>query len=176
MDGTREEDSRKSEVRLWLVAFAGLASVGCFATEAMTVKLFLQAREVTEWPTAHGLVLRSQLVSQFEGVTIHKANVEYEFSVDGRSFRSHSVRTRGTESKRRFDIQSVVDRYPVDAEVTVYYSPSDPGISYLEAGPDWIDYLIIITPVFFGVTFGWAFHDTCTQYVAQRRSAKPASS
>ncbi len=62
------------------------------------------------------------------------------------------MRVRGTTNKHRFDAESVVQRYPAGAAVTVFYNPTNPAESYLEAGADWVNYLLIVSPlVFMGI-------------------------
>lgn len=134
-------------------ALCFLACIAALAVEGMTVKMFLDARAVKSWPTTKGTVLRAEL----ESTAIprnHTAHIEYEFEVDGKNYRSSSVRTRGTSTKHRSDAMAVVERFPAGSECTVFYKKGSPDISYLEAGVGIVNYVIILSPLLFAFMFG----------------------
>jgi hypothetical protein len=92
--------------------------------------------------------------------------VEYTYTVGGKDFTSTSVRTRGTDSKHKSDVTAVLEKFPLGAGCTVFYNPDDPTMSYLEVGVDFVNYIIVISPIVFAFIFGAAF---CAS-VSQRRT------
>ena len=129
-----------------------LACIAILAVEVMTVKMFLDALGVKSWPTTQGTVLRSELESSLP--RSYTANVEYEFEVDGQTYRSSSVRTRGTSTKHQSDAVSVLERFPKGSVCTVYYKQGSPDQSFLEAGVGTVNYIIVISPLVFAFLFG----------------------
>ncbi|MDB5341135.1 MAG: hypothetical protein JWN70_6754 [Planctomycetaceae bacterium] len=149
------EPEKKPHIALvvgWLFLF--LASV---TTEFFTVRIFLQAIQIQSWPTAPGVVTRSNLETKFEGTITYQANIEYDFTIEGKSYSSSSIRTRGASNQHERDIAALVEKFPVGTAVKVYYNQQDPTESYLEAGVDFGNYIIIVSPIVFAVLFGTGF-------------------
>ena len=132
-------------------------TVGSIAAEVRTVGLFVDAWKVGGWPTATGTVTRSQVEKTPVGAkTRYDAHIEYDYTVEGRTYRSARVRVRGTSSKNGWDINGLAARYPTQARVTVYYDPDRPGDSYLEAGADFFTYVVVVVPALTALLFGYA--------------------
>ena len=133
-----------------------LCFLGCIATlavEVMTVKTFVDALAVKSWPTTEGTVLRSELKSSVAPRN-YTAHIDYEFEVDGRNYKSSSVRTRGTSNKYKSDVMAVLDHFPAGSPCTVFYKEGSPEVSYLEAGVGIVNYVIIVSPLLFAFMFG----------------------
>lgn len=138
-------DSAKSVGGI-ILAIVGL--VVCICVEVATVQLFLKAKEVESWPTTQGTIVRSEMAVMLDNYKVH---IEYVYQVDGKSYRSPEVRTRGTAGKHRSDVAPLILKYPVGQEVQVYYNPANPSDAYLEPGVDVVNYIIIVSPVLFGL-------------------------
>ncbi len=63
----------------------------------------------------------------------YQANIVYDYRVSGRSYSSSRV-TSGDYSHDRTLAQALLQRYPIEAHVTVHYSPNDPSVAVLETG------------------------------------------
>ena len=144
-------------LRTFYVITFPIIAVAAIATEFYTVNLFVRANRIKSWPTSTGVVTTSKLSSKFVGVTEYSADIEYLFEVDGRKYSSDSIRVRGDTNRHRWDVNALVRRYPVGKTVVVHYSPGDPTVSYLEAGPDFGNYVALVAPLFFALAFGYAF-------------------
>ncbi|HKX30630.1 MAG TPA: DUF3592 domain-containing protein [Blastocatellia bacterium] len=59
-------------------------------------------------------------------------SIEYEFTVDGKSYRSDKVTFSGDVTGYQEIALSYTHRYPVGKTVTVYYNHRDPSLSVLE--------------------------------------------
>lgn len=169
-DQAPQESAPPSRLVAALLLVMAIAGIG---VEIAMIRVFLGSLAVQRWPTAQGTIRHSELTTQYVmgSGTRYEAKIRYDYSVNGQSFSSSTVRTRGEASERQFDIEGLVKRYPVGKVVTVFYGPDDPAKSYLEAGPDVINYVLIISPIVFAALFGLGFLDT----LRRLRAAKGTS-
>ena len=138
------------------VLFCFVMFFAAIGTEFYTVHLFRLAQEVQSWPKTTGVVVQSEIKETINDFT---ALVDYTYEVDGKSYSSSQIRVRGTTSKSESEAMSFVKKYPVGAEVTVYYLKSDPTKAYLEAGLEVAHYVMIISPVVFTLIMGAGFFE-----------------
>jgi hypothetical protein len=93
------------------------------------------------WPSAEGKVIASRVQSRRKGPDslgydssdtemTHAPLVEYEYQVAGTTYRS-SRYTIG-HGTSEYELESILERHPVGAKVTVYYDPADPQTAVLE--------------------------------------------
>lgn len=151
MTATQSKSPESKSKRPHLAAIVGafVFSAAAFAIEVMTIRDFVRAVQIQYWPTTEGIVTHSELIEEPGIKRRFEARVEYDFEVAGRAFNASGIRTRGTGTEHRFVAQSTVDAYPIGKQVTVYFDEANPGRSYLEAGPDWLSYFLIISPLVF---------------------------
>jgi hypothetical protein len=123
MDGA----SREAAFRMMLVA--GVAGTALFIRE------LLMTLRVLRWPVVPGVVTRSETVRVEETDCIaYRPAVEIAFTVEGREYRSGTVR-RGMENlSSSFESRwrGLVERYPVGTGVSVSCNPAKPGEAYAE--------------------------------------------
>ena len=132
------------------IVIAILACVACLAVEVMTVGMFLKAKAIEGWPTTNGVILSSELTSQFRGTsTSYEARIEYEYRVGEQPYKSNKVRTRGAAGQHHSDLAPLVEKFAAGRQIPVHYNPADPSEAYLETGVDFVNYIIIISPLFF---------------------------
>jgi hypothetical protein len=107
-----------------------------------------EVRQAAKWPSAPGTVVANfvqsmqnqpgELAYNFSDTEVRNIPmVEYEFHVGSRKYRGNRItigeRTSGHE------LEAILGRYPVGAEVTVYYDPANPEKAVLERDvPGWI--------------------------------------
>ena len=95
-----------------------------------------------DWPVTTGVVTMSALTHHYfppdyygyearrsDGWYVHKASIEYEYTVDGRSYRGTRVGTPGKGVP-----QHLTERFPKGKAVPVYYDESHPGRALLIPG------------------------------------------
>jgi hypothetical protein len=95
-----------------------------------------RARRSESWPVTTGTVTGSEIrVSRaHKGARIFESQIEYSYAVHGREYRSDVLCSGGmlhTSSRRRAEERCA--KYPVGVPVRVFYQPSDPSRSCLEA-------------------------------------------
>jgi len=144
---------------LGLIVFCLVMFTASLAVEFFTVRSFLRAYQIASWPIVQGVVQRSELGTEFVGAMRYTAHIVYDYNVDGIPYSSSSIRERGASNKHRWDVEAVVDKFPAGSEVTVYYNEADHSQSYLEAGLDFVYYIIIISPLVFAFMFGTGFYE-----------------
>jgi hypothetical protein len=86
------------------------------------------------WASTTGKVITSRVeVSGGENTTV-SPHIVFQYNVYGKDFTSSQIKAGdvhwGSYGSR--DSYDMVDKYPVDAEVTVYYDPENPQMSSLE--------------------------------------------
>jgi hypothetical protein len=134
------------------IVIAALLGAACLAVEYWTVGLFLKAKAIESWPTTTGVILSSELTSQFRGTsTTHEAHIEYEYHVSEQTYKSQQVRKRGTSTQHQSDVAPLMEKFPVGKQVPVHYNPADPSEAYLQTGVDFVNYIIIVSPLGFAL-------------------------
>lgn len=154
------------------IVFCVVLFVGALVGEYFTVRIFLEAQAAKTWPTTTGLIKHSAVDSRFAGKTKYSVNILYTYEVKGRSYESNRVRSRGVSPKSSLDAETVVKNFPAGAKVTVYYQPDDHSQSYLEVGPDFLNYVIIISPLAIAGFIGWTFIGDKLKRIPPRSTSK----
>ena len=81
---------------------------------------------------------------------MYSAHVVYRYDLDGGSFESDRVWFGGDYSTSdRSEMSEVDRRYPVGADVMVYYSPDDPSQSVLMPGAYLSSYILFVIGMVF---------------------------
>ena len=136
----------------WIIAgfgvFTGIAGAAC--TVILPVILlgglgyFLYKRNqqsgavrqlAQSWPSTSGVVLMSSVQSRQSGRS-HSTYpvVVYQYDVNGKTYQSQNIKAGDQFMNVRVtgQAQATVARYPIGANVTVYYNPANPAESALE--------------------------------------------
>ncbi len=114
----------------------------------------LKARASEQWPSVPGVVTSAEMSvnsssgSDSSGPT-YGAEVLYEYEAEGEQRVGDRVEFGEVATGDPADAQSVLDRYPVGAEIAVFVNPEDPLDSVLEPG--------ISASTFFLPVFGCVF-------------------
>ena len=120
----------------------------CTVLLYVAIGILREARASRRWPQTTGTVLTSCVESRkktpgdndSDTAVINSPNVVYEYQVNDQSFRGSRIDLGQRTSE--YELESILDRYPVGAEVVVYYNPADPQDAVLErdapAGTFWI--------------------------------------
>jgi len=96
----------------------------------------LKASNSKTWPTVSGRIVSSAVKERprNKGRTTYDAVVRYEYEVSGYKYTSNDVAFGDYGSGKGSHASKIVDKHRVGSEVTVHYSPSNPGKAVLEAG------------------------------------------
>jgi hypothetical protein len=134
---------KKQNTMSWFVAFSFIWAM-CIAVGAIFAFVgicnLILAKASLAWPTTQGKVQSSSVVTLHDsegGYNLDHAVVIYEFNVNNNAFIGKRIAfgyTNGDTISNPRRAQEIVDRYPQDKNVTVYYMPNNPKECLLEVG------------------------------------------
>ena len=125
--------SSDKKVPLWLRVLVLIIGIVLLI---WSLHILILAQSSNNWSTTEGYIVSSEWTSgrPSDEDVCDKAEVRYEYSVDGREY----VGSRVAFAMDDFCSQSrairVVDDYPVGSYVDVYYDPDNPETSVIEPG------------------------------------------
>ncbi|MDB6057710.1 MAG: hypothetical protein JWO95_1554 [Verrucomicrobiales bacterium] len=113
----------------WLFIIIGVVIIGVGAN------LVFQSVRCRSWPTTVGTIRTARMGqhSSNKGGNTYSADISYGYSVGDTRYLGTKV-AFGMMSASSSYAGGVLKRYPVGAEVPVYYSPNNPGTAVLEPG------------------------------------------
>ena len=122
--------------------------------------LILKARSIDFWPKVRGKVVIS-LVDDQSGMNggsyqfSYKAEVIYRFEVDNVGYKGSGIGLDESSYFMKFLAKRIVEKYPENSEVIVFYNPEDPHESYLKKEASLLTYFFLSTIgfVFLGIGF-----------------------
>lgn len=123
------------EPRAWPIALFLAAIPGLFAYSI--VSRWREARRASTWPEARARITRSTVVAEHRRRTrealqvFNRPAVEYEFRVGPRTFHGRRIGL-GDTPRNGARIAALLARYPVGADVPVFYDPRNPQDALLE--------------------------------------------
>ncbi len=85
------------------------------------------------WPSVKGTVQSSSVkrINRAKKSDRYQVNIVYKYEVEGKSYNGSRVRF-GEQPDTSMEADSIVAKYPVKSEVTVYYQPGNPEEAVLE--------------------------------------------
>ncbi|MCA9919076.1 MAG: DUF3592 domain-containing protein [Anaerolineales bacterium] len=141
---------RKRQINNPFIGGLFMIVIGLGLTLILANTVLKDGRASQDWPTTTGTVTTSELHTQRSGDGYsYSPRIVYEYVVNDETLVSSRVTVADGSSSRPDGAQETVDRYPVGAEVTVYYDTAVPTQSLLEAGTP--------TVVTWLYRAGWAF-------------------
>lgn len=108
------------------------------------------------WPTVEGRVISSTVQTKHGtggDTTRYYPVVEYEYSVEGKSFRGNRI-TFGTQTMDHTSAAGIAKRYSVGRSVEVFYAPEDAADCVLEPGTSGVSWLGIGVGIVFVAVAG----------------------
>lgn len=90
-----------------------------------------RGRASLDWPCTTGVVIESHVRTDAETPAPY---VLFEYTVDGRTFRSDTITHKPIRLTRDI-VEDTVRAYPSNTEVLVHYNPTDPAKAVLLPGP-----------------------------------------
>jgi hypothetical protein len=111
---------------------------------------FIRAYRSSSWPRSEAVISGSGVKKSFsDGETMYEADIEYEYRVADVRYRGDRIRAGKTPTKSWEASRDFAKRFPVGAEMPVYYNPDRPADSYLFVGPDLMHYVDVVLPLCF---------------------------
>ena len=112
----------------------------------------------TQWPNVEGTISKSQIRKSLaysskgggNRRTNYHADIEYQFSVDGKAYVGNKITLEDSGNSDRSHAKKIIDAYPKQKIVQIYYKASNPKLAVIEPGIRGIAWFIpIIGLVFF---------------------------
>ena len=98
---------------------------------AFSAWLRYMQRKASSWPFINGRIIESELRHTIDETSAH---IVYEYNITGKNHKSSQVSYAGM-SNASAEREALVSRYPVGAEVSVYYDPTNPSLAVLDNKP-----------------------------------------
>jgi hypothetical protein len=151
---------RSPIVRFVIMLFGLIALIASPITGYVTVQKILAGRASVNWPTAVGKMERSDVQERkakirdgaiTKEVSTFYPLVQYRFHVGDRDYLGSKVGQFEVGYNTVEEAFAVANRFALNTEVKVYYSPEDPKESILEPGVQNSQYLFLLVPVLLAV-------------------------
>jgi len=151
-DSREIRDEPKNTVELNEASFGGLATLWFFTIVWCSASLFatviigsdmIADIGTRNWEPADGIVENSYVSTSTggEGGTTYCLHVDYQYTVDGRTYSGDRISYSADNSCNSWSANSDED-YPEGKEITVYYDPSNPSESVILPGLSGVDFFI----------------------------------
>jgi hypothetical protein len=109
---------------------------------------FNLAQASSNWEKTAGKIVRSELQNFSVGRKENfKALVEYSYTVGGTLYRGTRLRFADTTGTAEDKQRALVEQYPVNATVDVYFDPHKPSEAVLEPGGGARTYALMLPPL-----------------------------
>jgi len=94
----------------------------------------IMAKESENWESVEGTITSSEISTSHGESTTYGADVSYRFVVDDTVYKGDKVRLSEVSTSNYGRAQKIVEKYPIEAVVKVFYDPNDPESNVLEPG------------------------------------------
>ncbi len=113
--------------------------------------LLEKAQSSEKWPTTEGVIVTSEVIQKRDdNGLMYSANIVYRYSVNNQQMEGDQIWFGDNySSSSRTQFQRIVNDYPLNKKVKVFYDPDDPVITVLQPGAFKSTYLLF--------AFGWGF-------------------
>jgi Protein of unknown function (DUF3592) len=122
------------------VLFAIFGPLGV-ALIAYGIYLIYRADASTSWPTAPGLITRSEVIPTETDRKRSEVHIEFKYVVEDREHRSNQYRFGADRTASHAHANRIIAKYPLGSPVIVAYNPADPDDAVIEAGDALFGYL-----------------------------------
>lgn len=120
-----------------------LVIIGLGLTILGTLKL-KNAAESNNWPVTSGIITGSRV----GGAIKYYPALTYTYTVDSTVYTSDRIANMNFLTKNQSVAEEVLNRYPLNSEVKVYYQSTDPSKAFLEPGIQSGNFLLLAIGLF----------------------------
>lgn len=135
----------------WIVVLVGVLSM------YLGIENTLMARASAAWPSVEGAIIRATVARDSSADSSGASGtwrpiVVYAYVVDAMRHEGQRISYGDYATAERADAESVIDKYPKDTRVRVYYMPDDPRQAVLEPGASGIPWFFVALGLVFSIT------------------------
>ena len=92
-------------------------------------------KQSVSWPIVQGKMTHARAVpTTIQNRHKYRLSVTYTYTIDGKSYTGDRITASDGYQKTLSSAKNILSKYPVGGEISVYYSPTNPGSSVLETG------------------------------------------
>ena len=113
---------------MWIYAIVTVAAIVVLSWQ-LTISL-----ASTKWPKAEGKILASSVEVVDGEYTTYEPKIEYQYVVEGRSYRSNQLRSSFWSSSFKARARRIAEAYRPGDPVAVFYDPTKPSRAVLRPG------------------------------------------
>ena len=138
-----------SDTKARFLGLVGLGTIAVWLTLSIGNAFYLCIVSL-RWPKVPARIVSSGMTTGSSTVgTWWAPDVEYEYRVDSREYRSTTIRYLMRPSYQREEAQPVLAEYPPNAHTSVAYDPQHPARSVLQPGIPSSMWTRALIPLFF---------------------------
>lgn len=139
---------------LKLIVFGVIFTIGgIFMSTSLMTALF-EATDSLNWPALRGNIVKSEVCFEEKARIQYFPCVSYVFELDGKQYRSNKIWLHPWREDREFAVATIAS-YPVGAEVSVFFNPSNPYEAILVKGPQHYLFLFFILSLMLVIVGVW---------------------
>lgn len=135
-----------SNFQLTEIGFQIIWTLGSLAMSIFAFKIWKQSRDTISWNAVAGKIIGSSIVENSEGMSVPR--IEYEYTVNGLAYRSTQINIGFIPGDLGIS-KKVLERFPIGAEVTVFFSPIKHDESVLVQGHTAFNVVLYVVSLFF---------------------------
>lgn len=137
---------------MWFLRIAALvcSAIGAFLA-GLAVRNVARGRASKRWPQARGRILRSFVLVDHDrdGGEAFTPKVEYEYVVEGTTYRGGRLRYGQTGSWNRRQAERVIGPYAAGTPVNVFFDALHPADAVLLRGTSWGNVALALSGIAF---------------------------
>jgi len=122
----------------WVVIIFGL--IGAIALAVPITKDLSLYR----WNQTGAKVVSTQIVRTEDhtsiGAWVYDPVITYQYTVAGKTYSSNSLSVYQDGSNDESVTQSIINKYPINGTIEIYYNPNNPAEAYIEHAESWLDF------------------------------------
>lgn len=134
--------------------------IGCYLV-GYGISSYRQSQASLSWPTVAGKVTTSQVIVQYddEEEPCHIGDIEYLYVIEHKEYRNKDVVIGPSDCSESY-ANETVQKYPVQAEIEVFYDPNQPEVSALEPGANNNSIVFAIVGLIWTAITSWLLFNT----------------
>jgi hypothetical protein len=117
-----------------------------------------RALKSNHWPQVEAEVIKTELVKTKRSnkndtpITVFSAKISYQYTVAGKRYNAQKIKWADHSNTGEKVRLAMLEKYPVNAKINIYYDPNNPNITLFKAGLG-LDHYIASLLLLIGI--GW---------------------
>ena len=125
---------KTKQIKIQLLVLIGAILLVSILAIGVYTKDIVSANQATVWPTSEGIVIYSDAVNGCSNDSAFWPKVHYQYRVEGQTYIGENLVFGNFGCGSKENANSILQQFPMHANVTVHFDPEDPGVSVLLVG------------------------------------------